>query len=145
MLMKKKHVLFLCTRNSARSQMAEGLLRDLAGERLEVFSAGLNPTRVHPMAVEVMQEIGIDIASQRSKSVASILARIRVDYAIFVCEKAEQNCPHVYPFSLRTLSWPFEDPVSDGSDDEVCRSRFRDVRNQIEARIRNWVEHESLD
>src|SRR5208283_1371715 len=92
-----KNILILCTRNSARSQMAEGILRKYVGDRFHIFSAGLNPDRIHPMIAPVMREIGIDISGQRSKSVQEYLGKITAHYMIVVCEHAERNCPKIFP------------------------------------------------
>lgn len=135
----KPTVLYLCTRNSCRSQMAEGWLRHLAGDRFDAYSAGLEPQPVHPMAVAVMRDIGIDISHHRSKGVKEFLGRISINYAVFVCAHAEQNCPRIYPFALRRLSWPFEDPASSaGSVDERYR-KFEIVRDAVGARIQDWL------
>jgi arsenate reductase len=135
----KSTVLFLCSGNSARSQMAEALLRHYAGDRFDVFSAGLEPRGVNPLTVAVMDEIGIDIRQQRSKSVSEFLGRARVGCAIFVCPRAEQSCPHMYPFVTKTLSWPFDDPAAvAGTPEEILR-KFREVRDQIDRKIRAWL------
>ncbi|MGZ5477714.1 MAG: arsenate reductase ArsC [Thermoanaerobaculia bacterium] len=98
----KKRVLFLCTHNSARSQMAEGLLRKTAGDEFEVFSAGTEETRVHPLAIEAMLEIGIDIGGQRSKTLDTFNGQ-RFDYVITVCDRANETCPHPQP--RKKLGW----------------------------------------
>ena len=135
----RKNILILCTRNSARSQMAEGILRKLVGDRFHVYSAGLNPDRVHPMVEPVMREIGIDITGQRSKSVQEYLGKITAHYLIVVCENAERNCPKVFPGLGERLYWPFDDPVAvEGSDEEQLKA-FRRVRDQIAARLREWL------
>jgi arsenate reductase len=140
--MSKTNVLFLCTANSARSQMAEALLRKHAGDRYEALSAGLEPTQVQPLAIRVMNEIGIDISGQRSKSVKEYLSRVAVGKVIFVCAKAEKNCPYLYP-SLTPESWPFEDPAACQGTEEECLAKFRDVRDQIEERIKAWLAAQS--
>jgi arsenate reductase len=125
--MSKRKVLILCTGNSARSQMAEGLLRHEAGDRFEVFSAGTKPTHVRPEAIEAMAEIGIDISTHRSKSVDEFVGQA-FDYVITVCSNANETCP-VFPAASR-LHWPFEDPsVAEGAP------AFRRIRDQIRARI----------
>src|SRR6184192_3332267 len=106
----KRKVLFLCTGNSCRSQMAEGLLRHLAGDRFEVASAGTHPQGLNPGAVAVMQEIGIDIAHQQSKSVDHF-AREHFDYVITVCDRAKESCP-IFPAQSSVLHWSFDDPAS---------------------------------
>ena len=129
----KQRVLVLCTGNSARSQMAEGLLRHEAGDRFEVFSAGTKPSFVRPEAISVMNEIGIDISGQRSKSVDEFVGQ-ELDYVITVCDNAKESCP-IFPASAKRLHWPFEDPASaQGSDDER-KAVFRKVRDQIHGRI----------
>ncbi len=136
--MSKSNVLFLCTSNSARSQMAEGLLRKHAGDRYEALSAGLEPTTVHPLAIRAMNEVGIDISGQRSKSVKEYLGKIALGHVIFVCARAEKNCPYLYP-PLVPESWPFEDPAACQGTEEERLERFRQVRDQIEARIKAWL------
>jgi len=119
--------------------MAEGFLRKYAGDRFDVFSAGLEPRSIHPLAIKIMDEIGIDISGQQSKSIKSILGRISFKYAIFVCQQAEDNCPSIYPFALEKLSWPFEDPTAfEGSDEEIA-AKFRQVRDQIDIKIQEWL------
>jgi arsenate reductase len=133
----KQRVLVLCTGNSARSQMAEGLLRHEAGDRFEVFSAGTKPSFLRPEAISVMHEIGIDISAQRSKSVDEF-AMQELDYVITVCDNAKESCP-VFPSSAKRLHWPFEDPASaEGSDDER-RAVFRKVRDRIHLRIMTFA------
>lgn len=136
----KQNVLFLCTGNSCRSQMAEGFLRRYAGGHFEVYSAGLDPRTVHPLAIQVMDEIGIDISGQKSKGVDTVLGKQSFMHAIFVCQQAEKNCPSIYPFALEKLSWPFEDPAAfEGSEEEVI-DKFREVRDQIDRKIQEWLE-----
>jgi arsenate reductase (thioredoxin) len=136
--MSKSNVLFLCTANSARSQMAEAMLRKHAGDRYEALSAGMEPTTVHPLAIRAMNEVGIDISGQRSKSVKEYLGRIAQGHVVFVCAKAEKNCPYLYPL-LVPESWPFEDPAACQGTEEECLEKFRQVRDQIEARIKAWL------
>jgi len=126
--MSKRKVLILCTGNSARSQMAEGLLRHEAGDRFEVFSAGTRPTSVRPEAIAAMAEIGIDISKHRSKSVDEFVGQ-DLDYVITVCSNAQETCP-VFPGATQRLHWPFEDPsVAEGAP------AFRRIRDQIHGRI----------
>lgn len=137
--MCKPMVLFLCTGNSARSQMAEAFLRQHAGETYDAHSAGLDPKGVHPLTIQVMKEVGIDISEYQSKSLNQYLGKASPKWVIFVCDKAERSCPHVWPFSLQTESWNINDPV-DCNDDELEQLvEFRLVRDQIEARIQAWV------
>lgn len=136
----KQNVLFLCTGNSCRSQMAEGFLRKYAGERFDVFSAGLDPRPVHPLAVKVMGEIGIDISGQMSKGVETVLGKQSFKHAIFVCQDAEENCPSIYPFALENLSWPLEDPAAFEGSQDATVAKFREIRDQIDKKIREWLE-----
>jgi arsenate reductase len=126
-------VLILCTGNSARSQMAEGLLRHEGGDRFEVFSAGTKPSRVRPEAIEAMAEIGIDISKHRSKSVDEFVGQ-DLDYVITVCNNAKETCP-VFPGATRRLHWPFDDPAAVEGSDAVRRAAFRRIRDQIHGRI----------
>jgi len=136
---KKTRVLFLCTGNSARSQMAEAFLRKHGGDRFEPHSAGLAPQPVHPLAVRVMQESGVDISRQRSKSVREYMGKMHFRHLIIVCEQANRNCPTTFPGTGERLFWPFEDPASfSGTGDEKL-AKFREVRDQIEARIKAWI------
>jgi arsenate reductase (thioredoxin) len=134
----KPRVLFLCTGNSARSQMAEALLRHYAGDRFEVHSAGIEPKGVNPYTLRVMDEIGIDVRSQQSKSVSIYLGRTIFSYVVTVCSNAEANCP-IFPGYTIRIHWPFDDPAAaTGSDDEKM-AQFRQVRDQIAARIQEWL------
>jgi arsenate reductase (thioredoxin) len=128
-------VLFLCTHNSARSQMAEGLLRHLAGNRFEVYSAGTEATFVRPQAITVMNEIGIDISGQKSKTLEEYLGQ-PFDYVITVCNAANEACP-IFPDAKRRLHWSFEDPAAAvGSEAERLRV-FRSVRDNIGEHIKS--------
>jgi arsenate reductase len=129
----RKRILFLCTGNSARSQMAEGLLRHEAGDRIDVFSAGTKPSLVRPEAIAVMNEIGIDISAHRSKSVDEFLGQ-ELDTVITVCDQANESCP-VFPGHTQRLHWPFEDPASVQGPEDQRKETFRKVRDQIRARI----------
>lgn len=129
----KKKVLFLCTENSCRSQMAEGILRHLMGDRFEVKSAGTRPSVVNPVAIKVMAEIGIDISGHRSKSVEEFQGMI-FDFVITTCDAARETCP-VFPGRARRLHWSLNDPAeARGSEDETLSS-FRKVRDEIKQRI----------
>ena len=133
----KKRVLFLCTHNSARSQMAEGLLRKMAGDRFEVFSAGTEKTRVHPLAIEAMRESGIDITGQTSKTLDAFAGE-HFDYVITVCDRANESCP-IFPGDTERIHWSFDDPsAATGTDEERLRA-FRTVRDAIQQRLRIFV------
>jgi arsenate reductase len=129
----KPRVLILCTGNSARSQMAEGLLRHEAGDRFEVFSAGTRPSRVRPEAIAVMAEIGLDISDHRSKSVDEFVGQ-DLDFVITVCDNAKETCP-IFPGGVKRLHWPFEDPAAVEGSEEVRKVAFRRIRDQIHGRI----------
>ncbi len=126
----KKSVLFLCTGNSARSQMAEGLLRAKAGDRFEVFSAGTHPKGLHPRSIDAMNEVGIDISRQQSKDV-SVYAKDKFDYVITVCDRAKQACP-IFPGS-EPINWGFDDPADAPADRQL--ETFRRVRDEIRQRL----------
>ena len=133
----RKRVLFLCTRNSARSQMAEGWLRALGGARYDVESAGTEATRVHPLAIRAMGEVGIDLAGHRSKTLDRFRDD-RWDWVITVCDDANERCP-IFPGAVRREHWSFQDPSrAVGSDDERLTT-FRAVRDQIRARVEGWL------
>jgi arsenate reductase (thioredoxin) len=134
------NILVLCTGNSCRSQIAEGYLRHFAGERFNAYSAGTEPaTKVHPLAVKVMAEEGIDISMQRPKPVAEYLGRMAVRYLILVCGGANESCPRIWPGMLNRLFWPFDDPAAvEGPEDEKLRE-FRRVRDEIRQRIQSWL------
>ncbi len=133
-----RKVLFLCTGNSCRSQMAEGLLRHLAGDRFEVASAGTHPAGLNPGAVGAMREIGIDISPHRSKRVNEYLDT-RFDYVITVCDRAKETCP-VFPVASSQLHWSFDDPAAAQGSAEERRAVFRRVRDEIAGRIRSFVD-----
>jgi arsenate reductase len=133
----KKRVLILCTGNSARSQMAEGLLRRDAGDRFEVFSAGVEPSHVRPQAVEVMREAEIDISGHRSKSVDEFAGQ-EFDYVITVCDNANERCP-VFPGKTEHIHWSFDDPAAATGDEAAKLAVFRWVRDEIRQRLRPFI------
>ncbi len=141
-MQKKQNVLFLCTGNSCRSQMAEGLLRYLAGERFEALSAGLEPgNEVHPMAIQVMAEIGIDISSQQPKAVDVYLGKTMIHYLIIVCNKAQSTCPRIWPGlpNEKRYYWPVNDPAEISGSIEEKLSFFRKVRDELQDKITSWL------
>jgi arsenate reductase len=135
----KTRVLFLCTHNAARSQIAEALLRKYAGHRFEAMSAGLEPTDVHPLTRQVLEELGVDHDSLRAKGTREFLGRTSVRYAIIVCQRVEAGCPQVFPFAVRTLHWRFDDPTEPQGSAELQLAKFRRVRDEIDARIKAWL------
>lgn len=132
----KERVLFLCTGNSARSQMAEGWLRHLAGDRFDVFSAGTHPVGLNPGSVEAMAEVGIDISQHRSKSATEFTA-MPIDYVITVCDRAKETCPR-WSGAVRLIHWSFDDPAA-LPDAAECRQVFRRVRDEIAKAIRQFL------
>lgn len=134
---ERKRVLILCTGNSARSQMAEGILRHAGGERFEVWSAGTEPSRLNPLAVRAMQELGIDIGAHRSKSVDEFRGQ-EFDYVITVCDNAKENCP-VFPGRSERIHWSFEDPAAAAGDEDARLAVFRRVRDEIRERLNDFV------
>jgi len=135
--MTKQRLLFLCTGNSCRSQMAEGLLTNLAGDRFEAFSAGTQPTQVNPRAIKAMGELAIDISNHKSQSVEIFLDQ-KFDYVITVCDAARETCP-VFPNSKGSLHWSLEDPAeATGSEEEIMKV-FRRVRDQIRKRLQEFM------
>jgi arsenate reductase (thioredoxin) len=138
----KPLVLFLCSANSARSQMAEAILRARAGERFEAASAGMSPRPIHRLTLRVLAEAGLDTRPLRSKPASEFLAKVPVRYAIIVCPRTNESCPRIYPFANHTLYWPFDDPAEAEGSEEQRLERFREVRDQIAARIDEWLAEE---
>jgi arsenate reductase len=138
---RKRNVLFLCTHNSSRSQMAEAFLRKYAGDRFNAYSAGLDPTELHPMTRQVMREVGLDLEGQYAKGVQTYLGKLWVSHLVVVCETANRRCPHAWPGLeiQERLFWPFDDPVEAEGSEEERLGKFRQVRDQIEQRIRSWL------
>ncbi len=137
--MKKTRVLILCTGNSCRSQMAEGILRHYGGDAFEVFSAGTKPSKVNEIAIHVMDEIGIDISAQHSKNVKEFLGQ-HFHYIITVCDNAKEACP-VFPGNSIRLHWPFPDPPHEKHVDESVLREFRRVRDLIHDTFKSAVSH----
>jgi arsenate reductase len=133
---KRAKVLILCTGNSARSQMAEGLLRQMAGDDFEIASAGVAPSHVRPEAIEVMSEVGIDISDHRSKSVDEFLDQ-EFDYVITVCDNANEQCP-IFPGQTRRIHWSFADPAAASGDEAARLAIFRRVRDEIKMRLQEF-------
>jgi arsenate reductase (thioredoxin) len=137
-MMPKDNVLFLCTGNTCRSQMAEAFLRFYAGSRYDVHSAGLESSIINPMTYQVMAELGLNLVGQYSKSIHTYLGKVKFDYLITVCDDAEKNCP-IWPGAINRLHWSFEDPAKfEGSDAEKL-NKFRTVRDQIKTRVIEWI------
>jgi arsenate reductase len=135
----KTNVLFLCTGNSARSQIGEALLRKYAGDRFDVYSAGLEPKGIHPLTEQVMREMGVALDGHSSKHVREYMGKLHFGYLITVCSDAEEKCPAVFPGISHRLHWSFEDPAAFVGSDEEKLKKFRDVRDQMDQQIRNWL------
>ncbi len=139
---RKIRVLFVCIHNAARSQMAEAFLNRLTGDRFEAESAGLEPTEINPLAVEVMKELGIDISMNRAKSVFDLYKEGRLyRYVILVCDEAAERCP-VFPGFATTLHWSFEDPAGFTGSREERLTKTREIREQISKRIAEFIAEE---
>lgn len=141
---KKKKILVLCTGNSARSQMAEGLLKHITQNEYEIFSAGTKPSIVRPEAIKVLAEIGVDISNNRSKSVDEFLTE-EIDYVLTVCDNAKETCPY-FPAKTKVIHHSFEDPPAIGEADEETTLRiFRRVRDEIEQYLRQAIYEKMFD
>lgn len=132
-------ILVLCTSNSCRSQIAEGFFRHYGGDRVEVFSAGLEPKGVNPRAIQVMKEIGIDISGHTSDHLSKYAGQ-SFDYVITVCDNAAKNCP-VFPGQGTKLHWSFADPAEATGTDEQVLAVFRLIRDEIGSKIKTWISH----
>ena len=140
--MGKPAILVLCTGNSARSQMAEAILRRVVGERFDIHSAGTEPAqRIHPLAVETMAELGYDISGQRPKHLRKFLGVVPIHTVIIVCDAAAKTCPAIWPGAFARLTWPFPDPAATEGDERARRAAFRAVRDAIAERIEAWAAH----
>ena len=137
--MDRTRVLFMCTGNTARSQMAEAFLRIYAGNRYEAYSAGLEPREINPLTIAVMEEQGFDMSEQYAKGLKEFLGQVHFSYLITVCSRAEAECPTFPGMGIREF-WPFEDPAAFEGTDEERLAKFREVRDAIEARVQEWIE-----
>ena len=135
----KKKVLFICTGNACRSQIAQGLLQELAGDQFEVFSAGSHPSQVHPMSIKVMEEIGIDISDHTSDLVDDYLDQ-EIDIAITVCDNANQACP-TFPIDVERIHWSIDDPFRGWNFDKKQMDVFRETRSEIQEKIQEFLNH----
>lgn len=140
--MPKPRVLFLCAHNSARSQMAEAFLRQYAGDRFEVYSAGFEPAPIRPQVIQVMAEVGVDMSQHYAKGLDQFLGKEHFGYLITVCSDAEDKCP-IFPGVSVRLHWPFPDPEGFTGTEEEKLVQFRQLRDQIAARIRSWLDEMS--
>jgi len=135
----RQNILVLCTGNSCRSQMAEGFVRKYHGDQFNVHSAGTSPKdEVHPLAVEAMNEVGVDIATHRPKDLTAFLGKLPLTHLLIVCDRANDSCPRVWPGSLSRTFMPFDDPAhATGSDEEIMQM-FRRVRDEIDVAMNAW-------
>lgn len=131
-------MLFLCTGNSARSQMAEAILRKFAGENLEIYSAGLEPKEINPLTLRVLNEAGINTDGQYAKPISMFIGKMHFSYLITVCSNAEERCPF-FPGVGTRMHWPLDDPAAFNGSDEERIAKFREIRDQIQVRIIDWL------
>jgi arsenate reductase len=141
--MKKTKVLFLCTGNSARSQMAEAFLRKYAGNLFEVYSAGLEPKGIHPLTVQVMEELGFDLSQHTSKDLRQYIGKVHFGYLISVCDRAEKSCP-VFPGMGLRLHWPVDDPADFVGPEKERLAHFRLARDQLDLKVRAWLGEQGI-
>ena len=137
--MNSQKVLFLCTGNSARSQMAEAFLRKYGGDRFEAHSAGLEPKGLNPLTVQVMSEVDIDVSGQTSKGVDVYLGKMLFQCLITVCDDADKNCPTTWPGVNNRMHWSFQDPAAFQGTNEEKLAKFREVRDLIEQKVKSWA------
>jgi len=141
--LKKTKVIFLCTGNSARSQMAEAFLRKYADDHFEVYSAGFDPRPIHPYIIRVMKEIGYDLKDQHPKDLSQYLGKVHFGIVITVCEKAEAQCPTIPDVSTR-LYWPFEDPAAFQGTEEEKLAKFREIRDKINEKTKALLKERGI-
>ncbi len=137
--MSKIKVLFICTSNSARSQIAEAFLRKYGGADVEAYSAGIEPRDIDPYTERVMEEVGINLSGHYSKHLREYMGKIHFAYVIILCEEAEKQCPTTFPGIVQRLYWAFEDPAAFIGPDGEKLVEFRKVRDQIEQRVKSWL------
>jgi arsenate reductase len=137
--LKKARLLILCTHNAARSPMAEAYLRRYAGDHFEVHSAGLDPRQIHPYTTRVMAEAGLSLDGHQARGVETYLGKVHFGYMITVCNHAEQNCPSAFMGISQRYFWDLEDPTKFEGSDEARLAKFRQVRDEIDGRIRGWL------
>ena len=138
-MIKKEKIIFICTGNSCRSQIAEGLMRSLAGDKFEVYSAGAYPTKVHPVAIKVMAEVGIDISFHTSDAF-SFFINESIDIVVTVCDNANKVCP-VFPGNVKRIHWSVKDPFNDWNSTSEDLINFRKTREDLTERIKNLLKN----
>ncbi len=136
---KKEKIIFICTGNACRSQIAEGILRSMAGDKFDVFSAGSHPTKVHPMSIKVMKEIGIDITSHTSDPISNFLNE-NIDIVVTVCNNADKACP-VFPGKVERIHWRIKDPFKGWGSDRDDLDNFTRTRDDLNERIKNFLKN----
>tara|TARA_Y100000996_G_scaffold220866_1_gene173837 strand:- start:327 stop:752 length:426 start_codon:yes stop_codon:yes gene_type:complete len=136
---KKEKIIFICTGNACRSQIAEGILRSMAGDKFDVFSAGSHPTKVHPMSIKVMKEIGIDITSHTSDPISNFLNE-NIDIVVTVCSNADKACP-VFPGKVERIHWRIKDPFKGWGSDRDDLDNFTRTRDDLNERIKNFLKN----
>ena len=134
---KKEKIIFICTGNACRSQIAEGVMRKLAGDKFDVFSAGSHPSLVHPMSIKVMKEIGIDITSHTSDPISNFLSK-NINIVVTVCDNADRECP-VFPGKVERIHWSIKDPFKGWNSHPDDLVNFRKTREDLTARIKNLI------
>ena len=134
---KKEKIIFICTANACRSQIAEGVMRKLAGDKFDVFSAGSNPSLVHPMSIKVMKEIGIDITPHTSDPILNFLSK-NINIVVTVCDNADKECP-VFPGEVERIHWSIKDPFKGWNSQPDDLVNFRKTREDLNARIKNLI------
>jgi len=137
--MTKTRVLFLCTGNTARSQMAEAFLRAYGSDRFDAYSAGFDPQEINPLTIKVMEERGFDLSEQHAKGLGEFLGKVHFGYLVNMCQRDESGCPKTFPGMGTRLDWSFEDPAAAGGTEEERLERFREVRDAIDARVQEWI------
>ena len=141
--MKMEKVLFVCIHNSARSQMAEALLRNYAGQHFDVYSAGLEPKGINPLTIQVMEELGLDLSGHTSKDLYSFIGKISFDTMITVCGRAEQSCP-IFPGMGTRMHWDIEDPSKFSGTPAEKLAKFREIRGCLDQKIRLWLSQQNI-
>lgn len=142
-MVNKAKVLFLCTTNSARSQMAEAFLRTYAGDRYEAYSAGVEPKEIHPLTRRVMDEVSIDISGQHSKPLKDYMGQVHFGYLVTVCREADERCPSTFPGMGQRLHWDIEDPAAFVGSEDAKVAKFREVRDVVRRKVSDWVNSQS--
>src|SRR5688500_8214124 len=142
--MSQVRVLFLCTGNSARSQVGEAFVRKHAGDRFEADSAGLEPTGLTPLTTQEMSGMGSDIYAHESKGVDAYLGKVLFQYLITVCDDADKNCPTVWPGVNKRMHWSFEDPANFEGTEEEKLAKFREVRDLIDNKVQGWLTEQNI-